>query len=76
MGRLINNRFGLRHMGSVGASPQTPYMDAANGAVNGAGRKLETLGGNKSGPRRAVGHNLPRTTQLPSWSSQKPRPKL
>ena len=51
MGRLINNRFGLRHMGSVGASPQTPYMDAANGAVNGAGRKLETLGGNKSGPR-------------------------
>jgi hypothetical protein len=22
----------------------------------------------------AVGHNLPRTTQLPSWSSQKPRP--
>ena len=24
----------------------------------------------------AVGHNLPRTTQLPSWSSQKPRPKL
>jgi len=35
MGWLINNHFGLRHMGSV-VLPRSTHMDAGDGAVNSA----------------------------------------